>query len=123
MLGIIPLVGQEVKHQSQRVGLRTLLADGIAFWYYVAMHARHQKTLDDISRKPDRKDVRWDDFIALLRALGAGITEKGGSMVGIRLNSRYAVFHKPHPGNEIYPSDLKRIRRFLIETGVIEQGQ
>ena len=32
---------------------------------------------------------------------------------------RYAVFHQPHPGKEIYPSDLKRIRRFLVEAGVI----
>ena len=40
-------------------------------------------------------------------------------MVGVRLNGRYAVFHQPHPGKEIYPSDLKRIRRFLVEVDVI----
>lgn len=84
------------------------------------MHKRHQKPLNDIFYKPDRKDIQWDDFITLLRALGADITEKGGSMVGIRLNSRYAVFHKPHPSNEIYLSDLKRIRRFLTEASVVE---
>ena len=33
------------------------------------------------------------------------------------------LFHRPHPGNEIYPSDLKRIRRFLTETGAVEQKQ
>lgn len=82
------------------------------------MHKRHRKTLDAIFQKPDRKDILWDDFIILLSALGAESTEKGGSMVGIRLNGRYAVFHRPHPGNEIYPSDLKRIRRFLVEAGV-----
>lgn len=82
------------------------------------MHRRHRKTLDEIFQKPDRKDVQWDDFITLLVALGAEITEKGGSMVGVRLNKRYAVFHGPHPGKEIYPSDLKRVRRFLIEAGV-----
>jgi len=82
------------------------------------MQKRHRKTLTDIFQKPDRKNIKWNDFIALLKALGAEITEKGGSMVGVRLGARYAVFHKPHPGNEIYPSDLKRIRRFLIEAGV-----
>ena len=61
--------------------------------------------------------------MTLLRARGADITEKGGSMVGIRLNNRYAVFHKPHPGNEIYPSDLKRIRRFLIEADAVQDEQ
>jgi hypothetical protein len=73
--------------------------------------------MDAIFQKPDRKDIQWDDFTTLLSALGADISPKGGSMVGIRLNGRYAVFHRPHPGNEIYPSDLKRIRRFLVEAG------
>jgi hypothetical protein len=98
-----------------------VLASGIVSWYYNTMHKRHQKTLDDIFHKPDRKDIQWDDFIALLHALGANVTERGGSMIGVRLNNRYAVFHQPHPGNEIYPSDLKRIRRFLAETGALEQ--
>jgi hypothetical protein len=87
------------------------------------MHKRHQKTLDDIFQKPDRKNTQWADFIVLLQSLGAEITTSGGSMVGIRLQGRYAVFHKPHPGNEIYPSDLKRIRRFLTEAGVTASKQ
>ena len=87
------------------------------------MHGRHEKTLERIFQKPDRKDVQWDEFITLLRALGADIAEKGGSMVGVRLHGRYAVFHRPHPGNEIYPSDLKRIRRFLNEAEVQKRNQ
>jgi hypothetical protein len=59
------------------------------------MQRRRQKTLDEIFQKPDRKDILWSEFLTLLRALGADVTEKGGSMVGIRLNDRYAVFHKP----------------------------
>lgn len=82
------------------------------------MHKRHQRILDSIFRKPDRRDIQWDDFMTLMSALGADISERGGSMVGLRLNGRYAVFHKPHPGNEIYLSDLKRIRRFLYEAGI-----
>lgn len=39
-------------------------------------------------------------------------------MVGLRLNGRYAVFHRPRPGNLIYPSMLKRIPRFFDECGV-----
>ena len=50
--------------------------------------------------------------------LGAKVSEKGGSMAGVRLNGKYAVFHRPHPGNEIYPTDLKRMRRFILETGI-----
>jgi hypothetical protein len=85
------------------------------------MHKRHQKILDGIFQKPDRRDIQWEDFITLMSALGADIMERGGSMVGLRLNGRYAVFHRPHPGNEIYLSDLKRIRRFLNEAGVTRE--
>ena len=100
-----------------------LVARDAILWYHATMQRRHQKTLDEIFQKPDRKSVLWSDFITVLHALDADITEKGGSMVGIRLNGRYAVFHRPHPGNEIYPSDLKRIRRFLVESGAVEQRQ
>lgn len=84
------------------------------------MHKRHQKILDSIFQKRDRRDIQWNDFVTLMSALGADIVERGGSMVGLRLNGRYAVFHKPHSGNEIYLSDLKRIRRFLNEAGVTQ---
>ena len=70
------------------------------------MHKRHQKVLGDILQKPDRRDIQWNDFMTLMSALGAEIAERGGSMVGLRLNGRYAVFHKPHPGNELYLLDL-----------------
>jgi hypothetical protein len=82
------------------------------------MNRKHHQTLAALFARPDRKDIRWDDFVSLLRELGADITEKGGSMVGLRLSGRYAVFHRPHPGNVIYPSMLKHIRRFLNECGV-----
>ena len=84
------------------------------------MRGRHRETLQGIFSKPDRKNIKWDDFVGLLIELDADVTKKGGSMVGVRLKSRYAVFHRPHPGNEIYPTDLKRIRRFLLETGIVD---
>jgi len=82
------------------------------------MGKKHRKTFEAIFGKPDRKDIDWDDFISLLNYLEAFIRQQGGSAYGIRLNGEYAVFHKPHPGHTIYPSDLKRIRRFLINAGI-----
>ncbi|MBN1535632.1 MAG: type II toxin-antitoxin system HicA family toxin [Anaerolineales bacterium] len=58
--------------------------------------------------------------MSLLNALDADLVEKSGSILGVRLNNRYAVFHKPHPRKEIYSTDLKRIRRFLREAGILE---
>jgi len=82
------------------------------------MSKKHRATFEAILEKPDRKDIDWDDFITLLVFLGAEIKQSSGSAVGIRLNGVYAVFHKPHPGHEIYPSNLKRIRRFFESAGI-----
>jgi len=82
------------------------------------MGKRHSQTFEAITAKPDRHDVAWDDFLALLFYLRAVIKNQSGSAGGVRLNGIYAVFHKPHPGHEIYPSDLKRIRRFFEEAGI-----
>ena len=82
------------------------------------MGKKHQAVFEAINSKPDRSDIDWDDFINLLIYLDAKLKYKGGSAVGVRLNGFYAVFHQPHPGHEIYPTDLKRIRRFLQDAGI-----
>ena len=84
------------------------------------MGKKHQSTFAAITKKPDCKDIDWNDFISLLNYLGATIKNQSGSSVGVRLNSVYAVFHRPHPERHIYVSDLKRIRRFLMEAGINE---
>ncbi|RPI86644.1 MAG: type II toxin-antitoxin system HicA family toxin [Chloroflexi bacterium] len=82
------------------------------------MSKKHRAIYEAIFAKPNRLDIRWDDWITLLIFLGANIKNTAGSAVGVRLNGIYAVFHKPHPGSNIYPSDLKRIRKFLQEAGI-----
>lgn len=82
------------------------------------MGKQHRDTFILLNEKPDRNDVKWSDFINLLRYLGATIRNQSGSAHGIRLNGNYAVFHKPHPGHTIYKSDLSRIRRFLKDAGI-----
>lgn len=78
----------------------------------------HRKTFESLFQKPDRSDIDWDDFLNLLVFLGAVIKTHAGSAHGIKLNGNYAVFHKPHPGHTIYPTDLKRIRKFLRDAGI-----
>lgn len=82
------------------------------------MGKKHQRTYEQIIEKPDRNDIGWDDFLNLLSYLGATIRHQSGSAHGIKLNGEYAVFHEPHPGHTIYQSDLKRIRRFLLNAGI-----
>jgi hypothetical protein len=85
------------------------------------VNKKHRATLKSIFDRPDKKNIRWDDFVGLLVGLGADVAEKGGSMPGVRLNGRYAVFHRPHPGNHICLSVLKRIRRYFLECGIDPQ--
>ena len=84
------------------------------------MSKKPKRIFELVFEKPDRKDIDWDDFINLLIFLGASIRQQGGSAHGIKLNGEYAVFPKPHPGHTIYQSDLKRIRRFLLNAGIKE---
>ena len=62
--------------------------------------------------------ARRDDIIALLRHIGAEISEGSGSRVRIALNGIRAVFHRPHPRKETDKGALKSMRRFLVEAGV-----
>ncbi len=82
------------------------------------MNAKHQKTLALIFENPVRRDINWADIVALLRYIGAEISEGRGSRVRIALNDIRAVFHRPHPGRETDKGALKSMRRFLTEAGV-----
>ncbi|MBS3756345.1 MAG: type II toxin-antitoxin system HicA family toxin [Desulfobacterales bacterium] len=52
-------------------------------------------------------------------ALGADISEGGGSRVRVSLSDVKAVFHRPHPQRVTNKSTIRSVRRFLIESGVI----
>lgn len=82
------------------------------------MNAKHQKTLALIFENPVRSDVNWADIVALLRHIGAEISDGKGSRVRIALNGIRAVFHRPHPRRETDKGALKSMRRFLAEAGV-----
>lgn len=84
----------------------------------LSVPARHQETLELIFENPVRSDVNWADIIAMLKHMGAEITEGKGSRVRIALNGIRAVFHRPHPGKETDKGALKSMRRFLVEAGV-----
>lgn len=82
------------------------------------MQNRHRRTLNAIFENPIRADVAWSDIEALLRALGAELTEGRGSRVRIVLNGTRAVFHRPHPQKETDKGALRSMRRFLTEAGI-----
>lgn len=79
---------------------------------------RHRRTLEAIFADPVRANVVWTDIEALLRSLGADLSEGRGSRVRIALNGVRAVFHRPHPQKETDKGALKSMRRFLTDAGV-----
>lgn len=81
------------------------------------MMGRHGKTLEAIFATPLRANVEWAGIEAMLKALGADISEGRGSRVRISLNGVDAVFHRPHPQKETDKGALKSMRRYLTEAG------
>lgn len=82
------------------------------------MNAKHRKTLSAIFAQPIPPDIRWTDIEALLRALGADVTEGAGSRVRVILNGTPAIFHRPHPKPVTDKGAVKAVRRFLQSVGV-----
>jgi len=68
--------------------------------------------------RPEHAGINWDDIESLLKALGAKISEGAGSRIGVLLNGKVAVFHRPHPQKETDKGAVKSVRKFLTEAGV-----
>jgi hypothetical protein len=82
------------------------------------MNARHRRVLAAVFASPVPATLSWNDVEALFRALGAEITERGGSRVAVALNGARAIFHRPHPRREAGRLTIRDVREFLVNAGV-----
>jgi hypothetical protein len=82
------------------------------------MNKKHQKILQQIFQSPVQVSIAWKDIEAMIKALGAEISEGSGSRVRIALNGVRAVFHRPHPHKETDKGAVISMRRFLKEAGI-----
>ena len=82
------------------------------------MHRKHQKILQLVFARPASGGIKWRDIEALLVALGADITEREGSRVGIKLFDDRRVFHRPHPSPDTDKAAVENIRKWLEVNGV-----
>jgi len=82
------------------------------------MNRKHKRTLAAIIENPLRTDIQWTAIEALLKALGAELSEGRGSRVRIALNGVRAVFHRPHTEKETDKGAVKSMRSFLKEAGI-----
>ena len=83
------------------------------------MAKKHERTLAAIFAKPTRANIAWDDVVVLIEHLGGTVrTDLGGSMREFLLGNVRAIFHQPHPQNEIPQAMVRRLRIFLEEAGI-----
>jgi len=83
-----------------------------------ALGGRHGKVLLAVFERPTRADIRWNEAVALIRALGGEISQGRGSRVRFVLHGRRAVFHRPHPRPEMVKGAVEALRDYLIEAGI-----
>jgi hypothetical protein len=82
------------------------------------MKKRHRATLELIFARPVSGSIRWADIELLFTALGAEISEREGSRVGVFLFDEVRVFHRPHPSPDTDKGAVASIRKWLEEHGV-----
>ena len=92
----------------------------------MSLSTHHCRTLCAIFDEPTRADIRWVDFLALCRALGAQLPKAGrtaGSRQRIALQGRKTVLHKPHPDPTMKKGSVESARDFLKNAGITPQTE
>jgi len=82
------------------------------------MKKRHHATLVQIFARPASGSIRRSDIEALLVALGAEVTEREGSRIGVYLFEEVRVFHRPHPSPDADKGAVASIKKWLESHGV-----
>jgi hypothetical protein len=79
---------------------------------------KHQKTLSLIFARPVSANIKWRDIEAMLESIGAEISEREGSRIGVKLFDDRRVFHRPHPSPNTDKGAVASIRDWLRENGI-----
>lgn len=86
--------------------------------YHPAMNAKHRQTLAELFANPVARSLEWRRIEALFIAIGCEIIEGDGSRVAFKRDGLRADFHRPHPGKEAKPYQVRLAREFLQSLGV-----
>lgn len=84
----------------------------------IMMKRKHRATLERIFSRPVGGSIRWADIESLFLALGAEISEREGSRIGVFLFGEVRVFHRPHPSPDTDRGAVASIRKWLENHGV-----
>ena len=78
------------------------------------MKRKHKKTLELIFARPVSANIKWNDIESLFKALGAELSEREGSRIGVKLFGEIQVFHRPHPTPDTDKGAVSSIRKWFI---------
>jgi hypothetical protein len=90
------------------------------------MNSKQRKTHIAIFSKLTPKTLLWSDIELLFKAIGCQVEEGAGSRVSFRYIVKHddrpneevqGDFHRPHPGKEAKPYQVKKAAVFLTKTG------
>ena len=77
------------------------------------MKRKHQKTLEQIYKRPTSGNIAWTDIGSLFKAMGADVSERAGSRVAVVLFGEVRVFHRPHPSSITDKGAIASIRKWF----------
>ncbi len=83
------------------------------------MKRKHKKTLELIFTRPVSANIKWNDIESLFKVLGAELSEREGSRIGVKLFGEIQVFHRPHPTPNTNKGAVSSIRKWLKSNGVM----
>ena len=83
------------------------------------MKKKHIKTLALVFKQPVSANIDWKDIESLFIRLGAEISEREGSRIGVRLFGEIQVFHRPHPSPKTDKGAVASVREWLKRNGVM----
>jgi hypothetical protein len=80
--------------------------------------SKSRKTIELIFARPMSANIKWSNIEALFRDIGAEMSEREGSRIGVKLFGERRVFHRPHPSPNTDKGAVESIRRWLNDHGV-----
>jgi len=94
------------------------LTNDTIFSIISAINSAQRKTLSVIFAEPPPRTLEWRRIESLLIAVGCEVIEGAGSRVGFKRGDLRADFHRPHPGKEAKPYQVRAAREFLEQLEV-----
>lgn len=77
------------------------------------MNSKHRKTLISVFSDPVPRSLEWRRIEILLLAVGCELIEGQGSRIAFKRGDLRADFHRPHPGKEAKPYQVRAAHEFL----------